>query len=100
MTLMDKGDLIECLSLGDSDSFSVPEQCTVEQWDDYFYLRYAVNCEDGICPPYSTFKLYVTAGIQNPTWITSANLVDSIEVTTNTIDMLYQIDEKKSEIYA
>ena len=66
---------------------------------DYFLLRYPVYCSQ-MCETEGTFELYVTAGIQNPTWITSANLVDSIEVTTNTIDMLYQIDEKKSEIYA
>lgn len=42
----------------------------------------------------------MTAGIQNPTWITSRSQVKSIEVTSYTSDLMYKIDSRTSDVLA
>jgi len=73
--------------------------CDFEENQDYFLIRYSVSCPD-TCPTKSVFTLYVMAGIQNPLWIPTSNLIYSIEVTTYTSDLLYQIDQKTSNVFA
>ena len=70
-----------------------------EQDADYFLLRYPVYCSQ-MCETQGTFELYVTAGIQNPTWITSRSQVKSIEVTSYTSDLMYKIDSRTSDVLA
>lgn len=53
-----------------------------------------------ICQPKSTYSLKVISGIANPAWIPTSDVVDTIEATSFTQNLLYKIDQKTQGIYA
>ena len=88
---------LACESLAPTNPSPTATTCSVEEFADYFLVRYYLSCPQN-CAPKSLFTLYVKSGLQNPTWIPSQAIVESIEVTTYTSDLLFKIDHKTSGI--
>ena len=99
LTLIDDEQTMVCLSRSSANPQLIDATCTAEVVDgeEFFVLRYPVYCSS-ICETLATFELHVSAGLQNPTWIPSPDLVDSIEVATYTSDLLYKIDSRTSNV--